>query len=240
MVDDTPRDADAARPTAEPDPAERTGSSRAPEEEQTPLQKAAETYDLVSDIVTPQRIMLLLAALVLLVVGIFGGWQAVEDAEENLPATERSQVIEADPFEIAVNRVRWAPSLDPIAPKRDGKRHLFVVMDVTNTWDRPLPAATLTDAVRLEADGLTEAYGKVEVASYRLGDGLQSGHLQPNLTTPTVLVYSQDASLPLPEELTIVVRKHTKRPNSMTQSIGWYDAKELTEVTVPVEEVKPG
>lgn len=61
--------------------------------EQTPpspsrFQRATRWYGYVSDILTPGRIGLLLGAAVLGVVGIFGGWDAVSDAAEDMPTVE--------------------------------------------------------------------------------------------------------------------------------------------------------
>ena len=57
----------------------------APDPEPTRLQRAKKAYGVVGDILTPGRIALLVAALVLLVTGLVGGWEAATATDDDTP-----------------------------------------------------------------------------------------------------------------------------------------------------------
>ena len=117
----------------------------------TRFERARTVYELVSDVVTPQRIGLVLAALVLLVAGIAGGFDAVSAADDDTPTAAVGEVVDAAPFEITIKRARYGTELKPIAYRQDGRRHLFVTLDVRSKDRLPVPAGILLNAVRIDA-----------------------------------------------------------------------------------------
>ena len=234
MTDDTPR---RALPDAQAD----TGEAPA-RVVPTRFERAKKVYELVSDVVTPQRIGLVLAALVLLVAGIAGGFDAVSAADDDTPTASVGEVVDAAPFEITVRRARHGTELKPIAYRQDGRRHVFVTLDVRSTATLPVPAGILLNAVRIDVPGLaTTASGSLATPNgYRTGDGLSVRSLQPGVTVPVVLVWQQDAAAPVPETLTVTVNRQTWRTSTLEDSESWFDPEPARVVTLPVEALAEG
>src|SRR5690606_27691334 len=118
------------------------------------FKKATAWYGYVSDILTPQRLVLGLGVLVLGVVGLLGGWGTVSDAVEDTPVVDVDAVFVAAPFEITVTRARAFDELDQAFYAEEGFRYIAVMADITNTTDQPVPASVLADSIGLEVQGL--------------------------------------------------------------------------------------
>lgn len=206
------------------------------EKEPTRLERAQAKYELVSDVLTPSRILVLVGLIAVLIVGLVGGWDSVAEVDEALPTATPSAVTNAAPFELTVKRARHGLELPPVALARDGQRYLFVTVDVTNTADQPVPASVLADAVTIDAEGLPMA-GEEPLAPtvFRVNDGLPAKALQPGVATPTVLVWAQDAAAALPDEVAITLHSHTWRASAATGGEGWMDTTALAALTVPLE-----
>lgn len=208
----------------------------------TRFERARTVYELVSDVVTPQRIGLVLAALVLLVAGIAGGFDAVSAADDDTPTAAVGEVVDAAPFEITIKRARYGTELKPIAYRQDGRRHLFVTLDVRSKDRLPVPAGILLNAVRIDVPGLaTNASGSLATpTAYRTGDGLSVRSLQPGVTVPVVLTWQQDAAAPVPETLTVTVNRQTWRTSTLEDSESWFDPEPVRVATLPVEALAEG
>ncbi len=192
-------------------------------------------YALVSDILTPQRIGLLLLLVVLLGTGLLGGWQdALTGDADDLPAVEPSASATAAPFTWVVKKAFSGDELKPAAYPRDGVRYLFVTVDATNTSDLPTFASLLTGAAHVEVPGIaTQARPTV----VRVLDGQAARAFSPDVAVPVVLVWEQDAAQPAPERVTVTVDGHTFRRSTMDASTEWRDPVPAFTVTLPVEEV---
>lgn len=212
----------------------------AAEKEPTRLEKAKKTYGLVSDILTPTRLLAAAGALIVLIVGLIGGWDKVAAVETELPVATPSVALAAEPFEIAVNGARVADELKPIAFPTDGLRYLFVTADVTLTGDEPVGAGVLGEALAIDAKGVRASEISLGTASiYRLGDGLSQRMLQPGVPVPVVFVWEQHTDEAAPEQLTITIRQHTWAKSTMGDFSYWQQPSAVAELTLPVEAVKP-
>lgn len=230
MAEDTPR---RALPDA---PANEAGDAPERAEEPDALERAQTAYDLVSDILTPTRIGLLLAAVVLLLTGWLGGLAAVDEATEDLPRAEPGRPVEAGPFEITVTRARSGAELPPLVRSAEGVRHLFLVIDVRSTHDDPVSETVLRRALTIDAEGLLVPTGTPQAAGVaRIGDGLPVRTLQPGLDVPTVVYWRQDAAVPAPGELTVTLHRQTWRRSVASGSNDWLDVTPVARVTIPVE-----
>ena len=239
MTDPTPRRALPDAPATDATASDAVGAAHDPGVEQPGLNRfarARKAYGLVSDIVTPQRIGLFLAAVVLLVAGIAGGFDAVTAADERLPTATVGAAVAATPFEITVKRARHGTELRPIAYKAEGRRYVFLTVDVRATDTKPVPAGYLSYAVEIDVPGLSTTGSTVTPPTvYRVGDGLSARSLQPGLTVPVVLTWQADASQPLPDTVTVTLHKQTWRASTLDGVEQWLDPTASHTLTLPLE-----
>lgn len=201
-------------------------------------------YALVSDILTPQRLGLVLAVALLGVVGLIGGPDAVEgvDAAE-VPVVEVGTPIAATPFEVTVRRARHFDELKGTLHPTDGFRYLVVSLDVTLRNDRHSEYGDLRRALHLDAPGLKT----IELASgprvedprlLRGLDAIDAYAFQPGLDTPVIAVWQQDATAPIPATVTLTLDRQTWRASSMDNAWRWHDPTPVARVTLPLEKLE--
>lgn len=207
--------------------------------EPTRLQRAKKTYDLVSDVLTPTRLLVAAAAVVALIVGLIGGWENVAAVEEQLPEVRPSTATTATPWELTVKSARHGNELTPIAYASDGMRYLFVTAEVTLRSDQPVDAGVLADAVAIDAPGLQPTFGtKVRPSVYRLSDALSQRFFQPNVTVPVVFVWSQDSTDDVPAELTVTLNRHTWKKSTLEDYHYWQEPTAVGTVRLTVAEIE--
>ena len=203
------------------------------------LKKAGKVYGLVSDILSPQRVGLLIAVAVLLGFGWLGGWNEAVAETDELPVVKAGEAHPATPFEITVKKAFHAARVDPILPTVDGRRYLLVTADVVNTSDRPVLVSTLTDDLTLDAHGLaTSPSQSGPVAhhplAYRINDALGARAFSPGVTVPVVFAWEQDATVDVPAHVTVTVPAHAWRASTMDGDLGWRDPTPAFRVTLDV------
>ena len=218
----------------------RAAEGNTPEKEPTRLEKAKKAYDVVSDIVTPTRLLVAAAALLVLVVGLVGGWDKVAAVETVVPTATPSVATTATPFEFTVKRARHGMALQPIAYEQEDLRYLFVTADVTLRSDQPVDVGVLADAISIDAKGLDAGFGTVATAAiYRMSDALGQRMLQPNITTPLVFIWRQSLTEPVPTELTVTLKQHVWMKSTLEDYTYWQQPTTVAELTLPVEELEP-
>lgn len=205
--------------------------------EPTRFERARKAYGVVGDVLTPGRIALLLAALVLLVTGLVGGWEAATATDDDTPVVEAGEPLDVAPFEIAVQRMRHGDELPGVVPLSETHRYLFLVVDVTNTSDAPVDFTILARALTLDVEGLeATAEGFVHRPRIHRGnDGLASRSYSPGVATPTVLIWKQDRAVAPPDEATLTVHAFTWRYSVVEESDGWFDEEPAARVTLDVK-----
>ncbi|SNU01842.1 hypothetical protein SAMN06298212_11830 [Ruaniaceae bacterium KH17] len=214
--------------------------SAEPPKKPSRLKRAAKAYSYVSDIFTPQRIGLLLGALLLLAVGVFGGWGAVGDAVEDVEILEVGQSAETSPFTLTPSRARVFDELAGVFYAEDGYRYIAVLMTVENTTDTFVSTETLREGTTIDAAGVRtielEAGPRVIDAEVRRGiDGLSQPTFQPGLPTEVVLAWQQAVTEPIPDEITIGFSDFTWRTSTLDGSMGWRDAVPAAQFVLPLE-----
>ena len=199
------------------------------------LESWRKRYGLVSDILTPQRIGLVLLVAVLLVAGLLGGWQdALTGDEETLPTSTPSATATAAPFTLVVKKAFSGDELKPAAYPSEGVRYLFVTVDVTNASDAPTFSSILSQAATVDVPGVAEG---VDPRVVRVLDGQGARSFSPDVVVPVVLIWEQDAAQPAPTSVTLTMSRHTFRVGTMDSSKEWRDPEPAWTVTLPVEEV---
>ncbi len=209
-------------------------------EQPSRLKRAAELYGQVSDVLTPGRLGLLLGAALLVVIGAFGGWNAVTDSADETSEVGASEAFSADPFELTVRRAVVFDELEGVFPAEEGMRYISVSADVENTTDLPVSSFVLAGDVVLEVDGV-ETIEFDDGSSHprdpgvvRTADSLSARSFQPGLPVNVVLVWKQDAAEPVPAEISVLFPAHSWRRSVMDDSFGWRDPVPTARVSLPL------
>lgn len=200
-------------------------------EQPTRWERAKKAYAIVGDILTPGRIVLLLGALIILVAGLFGGWERVTAADHDTPTAEPSTPVEAAPFEFTVHRLRIGDELPPIATASEQHRYLFLLLDVTNTSDQPVPLTVLQRAVTLDFEGWEDEAPQ----NFRALDSGMTRYFQPGVVTPSALVWQLDRTAPPPTEVAVTLNAHTWRYSIVEEDEGWFDEEPAAQLTMPAD-----
>lgn len=213
-------------------------------EQPSRLKRAAALYGQVSDVLTPGRLGLLLGAALLVVVGAFGGWNAVIDSVDETSEVGAGEAFSADPFELTVRRAVVFDELEGVFPAEEGMRYISVSADVENTTDLPVSSFVLAGDVVLEVDGV-ETIEFDDGSSHprdpdvvRTADSLSARSFQPGLPVNVVLVWKQDAAEPVPSEISVLFPSHSWRRSVMDDSFGWRDPVPTARVSLPLAALK--
>ena len=234
MADRNPRRALPDTPAVEP-------KGEPTRVQETKLDVARKRYALVSDLLTPQRLGLVLAVALLGLIGAVGGWDAIEGVEApEVPRVEVGEPIKAHPFEITVRRARHFDALEGALYREEGQRYLVVSLDVTLRNDVHVPGETLRDALHLDAPGLKMLALKSGPSPERPRllrglDALDARTYQPGLEVPTIAVWQQEVGAPIPDEVTVTFDRQTWRASSLDGSMRWFDPTPVARVTLPLE-----
>lgn len=217
-----------------------TESPEQPPKQPSRLKRAAKAYSYVSDIFTPQRIGLFLAAGVLAVVGMFGGWGAAGDAAQDIPTAEVGEPGETTPFTVTPTRARVFDELGGVYYAEEGYRYIVVIMDVENTSAEFTSTTPLRQGTTLDVDGLRtlelDSGPKiVEPTVLRGADSLTQYTFQPGLPTNVVLAWQQHVESPIPDEITITFSDFSWRRSVMDDSMGWRDPTPAVTYVLPLE-----
>lgn len=188
---------------------------------------------------------------VLLVSGAFGGLEEQRVAAP--PSVPTGREVAVEPFRVTIERVRAGTDLGVDSIPAPEGRYLLVSLRVgVEDVSTSVPWQTLRDLVRLEgAQGLVgpfhtegdpvparpEEVVPTHMVSSDDAEGL--GDIAPGLQYPAVFLFQQVGSAALPEEVTVVLSRHTWRKSNNDQRLGWFDPEVAVRVTVPVTEFAP-
>lgn len=226
-----PTDASGAppdAPEANPSPA---GSS-------TRLQRAKDAYDLVSDVLTPQTLFILLAAAIIAITGLLGGWNTIATAEKALPTVAPSATATASPFALSLDKGASFSEMKEIGlypmPK---SRYVMVSVRATNLTKAPVSVDVLGQALTPQLDGrATLPNGGLERPRvFQVTDGQPVLTLQPGLPYHLAVVWRQDSSAPAPGTLQVDLNSATFRISSIDASTDWRDPEATHSVTISIK-----
>lgn len=230
VADNTPRRALPGDPAAaRSDGPERAAGSR--------LDAWRGRYELVSDIATPSRIGLVLAAVVLVLTGAFGGLDAVQTSTEEVPRAEAGTPLTVAPLTITVASLRHADALPPVARAVEGRTYYMAVLDVTNTGDTVVRGLTFADALRLDVPGV-EVTGPAQV--YRVADSLPARGFQPDVPSQVVALWTAPATAPVATEATLTLSALIWHQDFASASAAWRVDEPAFTLTLPVKELGKG
>lgn len=214
----------------------------APPEESRPS-RLVTAWTVLKDVLDPTTLVVLVTALVLLLVGLFGGWRSATAAASTEVRTVRAgQTVQAGPWRIAARKAHALPSLGTLVPARPGQRLIALSMTVTNTSKLPVHAAllkqTLTPTLKDQLDWSGKVSKVPRVDVYRAVDDTAAATIGPSMPATYVIVWFQSTSQPAPSTLEVDVTGWTYRRSSLDGSRQWLDPTVTAHLSVPVEEAR--
>lgn len=196
-------------------------------------------HSLVSDLITPRNIVLLVVLGALGIITLVGGWSTVSADDRHLEQVEAGKPVTVAPFELTVRKAFAADELEGLLPKKPGFRYLMVTLDVTADADQPVHAVILADSVVINAahlsspQSLNGTFGPRPQIN-RLLDSLSPRQFQPDVTTPIVLVWQQDAAAPRPEKIQVALMTRTFGVQREGFTEDWINPEPTHRLELPV------
>jgi hypothetical protein len=175
----------------------------------------------------------MIAALVALVLGVsapFGGLDGVEGP--GLPRTAVNTVDHGSPWNVTVTGARLLDGEALIKPMNEGDRWLVVLATVEVTADES--RGDMGDILRLT--GVTGLRDEKPDYVYLVRDDSPVGRLNPGMPEALAYAWAQSPDAPLPAGIEVRIFGKTRRADSLTGSIGWFDDAPRSRVAVPVED----
>ncbi|WP_115728549.1 hypothetical protein [Actinomyces culturomici] len=202
-------------------PVEGNGGGDGPAEEPpaTPVSTALRFVRLFSDLVSPANVVMALAAVVVLVTGLFGGWAAAGDDPDLVAELGASDEVSVAPFALTVDRAGWLSNVEPLATAFEPTTYLVVKARIEDEADRWVPRAILVDAMRIRELGEDAP----DPVVYRAIDGTPLKTFQPGLAGDYLLVWTLPADAPRPSSLTVEYFSHTWRASTLDGGMFWTD-----------------
>lgn len=176
--------------------------------------------------------IVVLLALVLGVSAPFGGLDSVEGP--GLPRTALNTVDKGSPWDVTVTGARLQDGDALISPRNKGDHWLVVLATVEVSADES--RGDMYDILRLT--GVSGLRNEEPDYVYIVRDQMPVGKLQPGMPEALAFAWAQSPGAAVPTELEAQIFGKTRRADSLTGSIGWFDEKPRSRVTVPVEDMR--
>lgn len=201
--------------------------------------------DIYADLLTPTNLSLVGVALLLGLVGVLGGWDRVGAKEAGLTSVAAGQELQASPFTMTFRKAFWYRDVQGLPHVGEGRRGLFVTVDVVNTTKEPIDLLDfrlrslfqLKDVKGLLLHGQPVAAEKAIPTLYRGTDVLPARQVQPGLTTRLVVLWEQQTTEAPPETLTVLPNKYEFKVSSLTNLKEYLSPAPAAQVTLPVQAV---
>lgn len=187
---------------------------------------------------SPTRLLVLLGVVLIVPLGLIGGFDAVASSE--LPTAEPDTVIHVEPFDVTLTAARYGEELVPAVYADEGITYLFVAVVVTNTTALPVSSTILAEGFALTAGDLELIpwTGTRNPRVYRTEDALSAKVYSPDVEVPSVVVWRVDSSVTLPDQVTVTLNTHVWRESSLDGSPGWRDPTPSVTVDLDLKPLK--
>ncbi|MFV0462845.1 MAG: hypothetical protein ACK5MP_06595 [Nostocoides sp.] len=192
------------------------------------------------------------AALVLVISAPFGGLAKASGADQptdGIPSVAVGAEVDATPLRISVTKaVVTAQPGGTLPEATGGSTYLLVGVEISTTDSETnfgaVDALRLRDVGQLTSSSLSDPTKVVpdeeaKAGVYVVKDGSRLGGLGPGLTFKAAYVFSRASAKDLPENITVVLYRHTYRAHRGTGQMGWFDPTPVAEVTVPLAHPTP-
>ncbi|MEO7446996.1 MAG: hypothetical protein ABI336_01880 [Humibacillus sp.] len=191
---------------------------------------------------------------ILLASGLFGGLDTVDPDPVSTVTT--GVPVQTKPLTVTVTST-YAVSTFPGIPRVEGvtpevypdkpTRGRFVVVEATveNTSDATVSYDVLREAVSLggasgfvgrQSDSLVAAEEARASQVYTLPEKRIFGSAQPGVTYRVAYLFDQSSTTALPPRITVAVKAHTWRQDTLDFSHGWKDPKVTASSSLPLTE----
>lgn len=215
----------------------------------TRLRKGWKTLQLFEEVASPTTLAVLVLALVLGAVGLFGGWDRVRAAETEVPVVQSGQQVTLGPYAVTLVDAWLGDPPSKYAPL--DSRTVMVRAKVVNTSDQPVAAGfVLQDAVILELPGCIQPGGR---PSGGAGEGCQfqgverywdlktgeplvpAGALQPGVEVGLLITFAQQRSAPVPSTAQLQLSPLTWRQSVLDGQWMWSSPELVGTSSLPLQ-----
>lgn len=222
-----------------------------PEKGPEPLERLRKGWKYLSmfgEVASPKNLVVFLVALVLVAIGLVGGWGRVEAVKAEIPLVEVKKPVEAAPFTITLLDA-WVTQKPPKSVYATGQsvRLIMVRGTLTNTANIPVdPGSELGQTVQARLPGC-QYFGKAKpeegclsVGQYRTHDFTREdavstmGAIQPGVPMGFVMVFAQSLTVPAPTALDLTVSSLTYRNSNLEDTKFWADQTPVGRIELPV------
>jgi hypothetical protein len=169
-------------------------------------------------------------ALVLGASAPFGGLDAVKGP--GLPRTALNTVDHGAPWNVTVTGAHLVNGEDLIKPQHEGDRWLLVLVTVEVSADES--RNDMDEVIRLA--GVPGLRNEKPDYTYLVRDQSPVGHLNPGMPEKLAYAWAQAKETPIPTEIEVQIFGKTRRADSLSGSIGWFDDAPRSRVAVPVQD----
>ncbi len=196
-----------------------------------PRRAAPSWRDTARPWLTPAVALLLIAVAAATAIGLFGGWESVEERKtQELPVVAVGEAMPASPFTITVTEAYWAQEVPPRLFAITDQRWLVVETEVTTTTPSPMSREELGQALVW----VTDEEPRSPESVFRSDDPLWQQTVQPGMTKTWLFAWPLPHTAELPTELTLRTLGQTYRPSSLGDRSGWFDPTPSGEIVVPL------
>lgn len=168
-------------------------------------------------------------------VGALGGW--ARTTPDEVRVMEPGAEVRVTPLRVRLDRAEATYELFG-SPAEEGRAYVVVHGTLALDHDESVELAVVTDSLAADLPLTYTLFDapsdKGELSSVHVADdGSLLQGLGPGLTYRVLFVFEVDDSA-MPDEMTVVLNEHVRRPSFFDGTIGWFDPQPSAEVSLVV------
>ncbi|WP_187995047.1 hypothetical protein [Schaalia sp. JY-X159] len=193
-------------------------------------------FKLFSDLASPANLTILAGLALILVTGVFGGWNAADAQPETTPRASSSEAVSARPFTISISDSFWTSDPSPLPGGFQEAAFFVVKARVVNTTESWIQAPLLSQAITatipntdlqpqsgLWSNALVSDGSMGGPTAYRVIDLQSARAFQPALEQEYWLVWELPPDTPRSPQVQLQYFSHTWRASSLDGGFFWTD-----------------
>ncbi len=189
-----------------------------------------------SDLVNLTNGMLLIAAIIVGVTGIFGGWQKALLGPTSTIEVPAGEEVAAAPFSLTVTDLYFTDDPGDLGFNTGDTTYLVMHVTVENTAKRYVARSTLADSIILNplSEEITATESPISSPAVYRPDHTSMQMIQPRLVDSYIFMWELDGQTARPQELRASFFTYTWRASTLDGSYYWADRTLKAVQVLPV------